>query len=216
MTVPGHTTRADRVSATRDAILAAAERLFAEHGVHAVSNRQISEAAGQGNNAAVNYHFGTKVELIRAIVREHTERIERVRERMVADLAHSTDVRDWVGCLVRPHIEHLAELGTPTWFGRFNAQVMTDPALRELVSGESLTFPALVQTVEGLNRCLPDLPVEVRMERGDMARQLMVHTVAERERALADGSPTPRATWHEAATGLIDAIVGLWHAPVTR
>jgi len=44
--------RSDRASTTQQAILTAAERLFAEHGVFAVSNRQVSEAAGQGNNAA--------------------------------------------------------------------------------------------------------------------------------------------------------------------
>ncbi|MGK2866028.1 MAG: TetR family transcriptional regulator, partial [Mycobacterium sp.] len=43
--------RTDRASTTREAILTAAERLYAEHGVFAVSNRQVSEAAGQGNNA---------------------------------------------------------------------------------------------------------------------------------------------------------------------
>ncbi len=46
-------------------------------------------------------------------------------------------------------------------------------------------------------------------------RQLMVHMNAERERALADGTPTPRQNWHDAATGMIDAIVGIWMAPVT-
>ncbi|CAM02116.1 hypothetical protein A8924_3229 [Saccharopolyspora erythraea NRRL 2338] len=39
---------------------------------------------------------------------------------------------------------------------------------------------------------------------------------AERERALAEGTATPRATWDEAAAGLVDAITGLWAAPVTR
>ncbi|HXA11101.1 MAG TPA: TetR family transcriptional regulator, partial [Mycobacterium sp.] len=34
--------RNDRGSTTREAILTAAERLFAEHGVYAVSNRQVS------------------------------------------------------------------------------------------------------------------------------------------------------------------------------
>ncbi|MBE1582045.1 AcrR family transcriptional regulator [Nonomuraea angiospora] len=35
---------------------------------------------GQGcgeSRAAVGYHFGTKTDLVRAIVRRHTERIER-------------------------------------------------------------------------------------------------------------------------------------------
>ncbi|MEE2042974.1 TetR family transcriptional regulator, partial [Nocardiopsis tropica] len=40
-------------------------------------------------------------------------------------------------------------------------------------------------------------------------------TFAEHERALAEGEPTPRGSWHEAATGLTDALTGLWLAPVT-
>ena len=211
----GKTVRAERVGATRESILTAAERLFAEHGVFAVSNRQVSEAAGQGNNAAVGYHFGTKADLVRAIVRKHVEPIERVRLRMLAEIGDSSDVRDWVACLVRPNAEHLAALGNPTWFARFGAQVMTDPAFREIMVEEALTSRALLRIIDGLNRCLPDLPVEVRAERYDMARQLMVHVCAERERALAEGTPTPRSSWHDAATGLIDAIVGLWLAPVT-
>ncbi|WP_406315353.1 TetR/AcrR family transcriptional regulator [Streptosporangium sp. NBC_01639] len=209
------TERAERAGATRESILAAAERLFAEHGVFAVSNRQVSEAAGQGNNAAVGYHFGTKTDLVRAIVRKNAEQIERVRLQMLAEIGDSSNVRDWVACLVRPSAEHLAALGNPTWYARFGAQVMTDPALREIMVDESLTSPSLHQVLDGLNRCLPELPVEVRAERSDMARQLMVHMYAERERALAEGTFTPRSSWHDAATGLIDALVGLWLAPVT-
>jgi hypothetical protein len=120
-----------------------------------------------------------------------------------------------VACLVRPSIEHLADLGSPTWYARFVAQVMTDPALREIMIDESLGSPTLVATIDGLNRCLPELPAEVRIERGDMARHLILQMAAERERALAEGLPTPRATWRDAATGLVDAIVGLFLAPVT-
>ncbi|MEV5707507.1 TetR/AcrR family transcriptional regulator [Actinoallomurus sp. NPDC052274] len=211
----GGTVRAERVHATREAILAAAERLFAEHGLIAVSNRQISEAAGQGNTAAVGYHFGTKTELIRAIVRRHTDDIERIRARMVAEAAGSANARDWVDCLVRPNIEHLASLGSPSWFARFGAQVMTDPELRAVMAEDSLSRPMLRQAVDGLNRCIPELPPEVRAERDEMIRQLLVHMTAERERALADGTPTARSSWQDAATGLTDAIVGLLLAPVT-
>ncbi|EMD25134.1 TetR/AcrR family transcriptional regulator [Amycolatopsis azurea] len=208
-------TRAERAHATRELILTAAERLFAEHGVFAVSNRQVSEAAGQGNNTAVGYHFGTKADLIRAIARRHSGPIEEIRRRMLTGIGDSTDLRDWIGCLVTPVAEHLATIGSPTWFARFGAQVMTDPAFRPIMVEESLTSPSLVRIVEGLHRCLPDLPADVRAERGDMARQLLVHMVAERERALAEGTPTPRSTWHDAATGLIDALAGMWLAPVT-
>jgi AcrR family transcriptional regulator len=207
--------KAERVHATRERILTVAERLFAEHGVLAVSNRQISEAAGQGNNAAVGYHFGTKADLVRAIARRRSAQVEEVRQRMLARLGDRTELRDWIGCLVHPSTEYLAALGSPTWFARFIAQVMTEPSLREVVAEETLSSPSLVRTVEGLFRCLPDLPAAVRAERNAMTRQLVLHTMAERECALAEDGFTPRASWHDTATGLTDALVGLWLAPVT-
>lgn len=55
--------------ATRDALLAAAGRVFAEHGFAQATVRAICTAAG-ANVAAVNYHFGSKdrlyVEVLRA------------------------------------------------------------------------------------------------------------------------------------------------------
>ncbi|MFF3141751.1 TetR family transcriptional regulator, partial [Streptomyces sp. NPDC057927] len=163
------TVRAEQVSATRESILSAAERLYAEQGVYAVSNRQVSEAAGQGNNAAVGYHFGTRADLVRAIVRKHFVRIEQVRLRLLAELdEESADIRDWVACLVCPLTEHLAELGRPSWYARFTAQVMTDPALRRIVIDETLSSPSMRMVLERLHRCLSDLPVEVHAERSDM------------------------------------------------
>lgn len=210
------TARAERATGTQEAILRAAERLYAEHGVFAVSNRQVSEAAGQGNNAAVGYHFGTKGDLVRAIEFKHRGPIERLREKMVADLGPDPDMRDWVACLVRPLTDHLAELGNPSWYARFAAQVMTDPAYHSMIVRDALSSPSLVEVINGIGGCLPDLPPDVRAERNIMGRNLLMHTCAERERGLAEGAPVPRASWAAAASGLIDAIVGLWQAPVTE
>jgi AcrR family transcriptional regulator len=216
MTTATRSSRTDRASLTREAILTAAERLFAEHGVFAVSNRQVSEAAGQGNNAAVGYHFGTKTDLVRAIEHKHAIPVEKLREQRVAEMGDSTELRDWVCCLVLPLTDHLTALGNPTWYARFAAQVMADPAYHKTVTRDALALPALVKVLEGINRCLPDLPGEVRIQRNIMGRNLLMHTCAEYERALAEGSPLPLTSWRAAASGLIDAIVGLWHAPVTR
>jgi AcrR family transcriptional regulator len=213
--VDDNPSRAERAHATRELILTAAERLFAEHGVLAVSNRQVSEAAGQGNNTAVGYHFGTKADLVRAIARKHLAQIEEIRQRLVAEV-DAGDLRAWINCLVRPVTEHLAAVGSPTWFARFGAQVMTDPTLRPIIVEETQSSPSLVRIIAGLDDCLPGLPDDVRRERYDMARQLLVHMIAERELALAEGTPTPRASWHDAATGLVDALAGLWLAPVTN
>lgn len=216
MTTAGRTVRTERASSTQEAILVAAERLYAEHGMFAVSNRQVSEAAGQGNNAAVGYHFGTKADLVRAIEQKHRGPVEELREQMVAELSGGpAGMRDWVGCLVRPLTEHLADLGNPTWYARFAAQAMTDPAYYNIIVKGALSSPSLVQVVDGINSCLPNLPAEVRFERNIMARNLLMHTCADRERALAAGSTMHQTSWRAAASGLIDAIVGLWLAPVT-
>ncbi|WP_016908906.1 TetR/AcrR family transcriptional regulator [Streptomyces xiaopingdaonensis] len=213
LTVPGRT-HDTRGGGTRETILAVAERLFAEHGVYAVSNRHISLAAGQGNNAAVGYHFGTKSDLVRAIVGRHAKPIDDRRDAMLAEIGDTCEIRDWVACLVRPGVDHLASLGCPTWYGRFAAQVMTDPRLREIVIDETFG-PSVQHTVDGLNRCLPDLPLPVRMQRSSMARLLLTHSLAERERELAEDSHASGSSWDEYATWLTDALVGLWLAPHT-
>ena len=208
--------RAARVNATRELIMATAERMFAERGVHDVSNRQISEAAGQGNNTAVGYHFGTKTDLVRAIVRKHAEPVEERRRELLAELGADPDVRDWVTVLVRSATDHMGSLGTPSWLARFSAQLMNDPALREIQLQESRSSPSLTRVIEGLASRLADLPPEVQLERGDMARHLIIQMTAEFELARAEGRPTVRATWQELADGLIDGIVGMLTAPVTR
>ncbi|MEV0614464.1 TetR family transcriptional regulator [Nonomuraea sp. NPDC050404] len=205
----------DRARDTREAILDAAERLFAEHGVGAVSNRQIGLAAGQGNNFAVGYHFGSKADLVRAIVRRYTAETEQRRLSMLAAIGDSPDVRAWISCLVRPVTGHLDSLGAPTWRARCLAQVNTVPALREIVIGESMATPSMRRTLEGMFSLLPDLPEEVRAERGDMCRLLVVHTLAEREPALYGDGPAARTSWEPTAVGLIDALTGLWLAPVS-
>ncbi len=209
------TGKPERASETRELILVTAERLFAQHGVEAVSNRQVSEAAGQSNNFAVGYHFGTKEDLVVAILRRHAASVEQLRAAMLATLPGSPELRDFAACLVRPITEHLAALGSPTWYARFIAQVTTHPGLRQRVVEEAVSARPMQQTIDGMLRLVPHLPSEARAQRSDMSRLLIVHMCAERERALHEGSAMPRASWAAAATGLVDALVGLWLAPVT-
>ena len=65
---------------TKARILDSAEQLFAECGFSATSIRQITKAADV-NIAAVNYHFGSKEELLHAVFKRRVEPInaERVK-----------------------------------------------------------------------------------------------------------------------------------------
>src|ERR1700749_925116 len=55
--------------ATREHLLEAAGEVFAEVGFRAATVRQICQRAG-ANIAAVNYHFGDKEELYRALLKD--------------------------------------------------------------------------------------------------------------------------------------------------
>ncbi len=75
---------------TRQRILDAAEALFTEHGFDATTLRQITGAAGV-NLAAVNYHFGSKEELVREVFRRRltwlNQRRLRELDRLEAEAA---------------------------------------------------------------------------------------------------------------------------------
>ncbi len=65
-------------TATKDRILDAAERLFAEHGYDRTSLRALT-AAAEVNLAAVHYHFGSKEGLYRAVFERRVDPINRER-----------------------------------------------------------------------------------------------------------------------------------------
>lgn len=65
---------------TRDRLLNTAQRLFAEQGFTATSLRQITQEA-EANVASVNYHFGSKEEMLSELIRR---RVEPINERRFA------------------------------------------------------------------------------------------------------------------------------------
>jgi AcrR family transcriptional regulator len=69
---------ADTQRDTRDRILDAAEKLFAQQDYDGTSLREITECAG-ANLAAVNYHFGAKKELYRAVLARRFRPINQSR-----------------------------------------------------------------------------------------------------------------------------------------
>ena len=93
---------------TKNQIKAAAQLLFARHGVDAVTVQQIVDAAGQRNNAALHYHFGSKEELIRQMVVDGAAVLEERRQGMLRDIdarGGPSTIREVLLILVMPVIE---------------------------------------------------------------------------------------------------------------
>ncbi len=198
---------------TRLRLMLAAERLIAELGV-GVSTRDIGLAAGQSNKSAVSYHFGTRHDLALAICRYHDLDIVHRREARLQSLSGRGSLLDWLGGIVRPITAHLDALGSPSWYARFLAACVGDPMLREVVFADAIAQQSMKTLFAEVNQRLPDLPPAVFEARGAMTQQLIVSTCAAHERALQTRSATPFSSWHDLAEVTLDALVGLWRAPV--
>ncbi len=86
---------------TKDRILDAAELAFAERGFAATSLRAVTAAAGV-NLAAVNYHFGSKDGLIRAVFARRLDPVNR-------DRLDRLDAAEREATSAGPSLEHILE-----------------------------------------------------------------------------------------------------------
>jgi AcrR family transcriptional regulator len=76
---------ADTGASTPDRILQAAERLFSERGIDAVSLREITTAAGV-NSAAAHYHFGSKEIVLEELFALRARPIAEQREALLSQV----------------------------------------------------------------------------------------------------------------------------------
>ena len=198
----------------RDKLMRTTERLYAEQGFANVSVRKICEVAGQRNKSAVQYHFTNRDELIQAILARHTAAIEKHRIAMVEALGASGEAspRERFGCLILPSIEHHIELGIPSWYGRFLAQVIVEPTLREHAIQAHLNMPSSRRLAELGHPRRRDHDPELFAQHGSMIRQLIVHMCAELEADLAHeriAAAAAERSWRRLGENLITAICGL-------
>lgn len=132
------------IAATHDRILDAAERLFAEGGVAGTSVRAITEQA-QVNVAAVNYHFGTKENLVRAVISRRLSGLEAGRTAALDEVEaragrenRAPSVVELVESLIGPVFAQALsdETGWPH-FIRFLSRLAWEPGVEELAPPES-------------------------------------------------------------------------------
>ncbi len=182
-----------RGDATRQRILNAAEQLFAERGISAVPLRDIGQAAGQRNHASVQYHFGDRDEVVRAIVEFRGAESEAERSEMVAGLmlrAEPVRVEDIVAAFVRPLAIHVRP---GNHYLAFLSHFITEEGGYEGLGtdvhtgGSVLTLRALV------GRLVPQVPEAVLAERWWVFVTSAVHALARYQSAQTKraGLPAP-------------------------
>ena len=144
---------------TRTAILNAAERLYADRGFGDVTLRDIVVAASV-NLAAVNYHFGSKDELIAElfVTRSLALNKERLRELREAEEAGDgrADIAEVLRALVGPTLRGcLGPSNQSSTAARFMIRVNIEsvPAIRRIRNRE---IDHLRKFIAAMRRSLPD------------------------------------------------------------
>ena len=180
---------------SKQRLLDAAEKLFAENGFEATSLRQITNAAG-ANLAAVNYHFGSKDGLIAAVFQRLVRPVNAERLRML-DEAQANGRRPTLEAIVRAFVT------PPFRFRHLHGE--TERALRLYgrthAASDSSIHAIFVQQFDSVRRrfgeslaqALPELPETELHWRMHFLIGTMAQTMAdpERLRALSAGACDP-------------------------
>jgi AcrR family transcriptional regulator len=203
-------------AATRERLMVAGERLFAERGIDAVSIRDITNEAG-ANSAAIHYHFGSKTALITAILDWRAAAVAARRSEWLARIEANADpsLREVIEAFVVP----TAELADDTDGGGryhigFIAAVLANPEHMPLVI--EAFEPTTDRWVAALTRVTPHLDADVRELRLAVAKDMVNRVLGQPDGPVrawiairapgADGPLTER---------LIDFLVGAFAAPQT-
>jgi AcrR family transcriptional regulator len=191
----------------RQKLVDAARDLFAERGIEVVSLREITRAAGQGNTSALQYHFGDRKALLRAVLEPHQEQVDARRASLLDELEArgQTELRDLASALVRPSAAMLQLEGGRAYLC-IMAELYRDPG--KFLRGRNRIRTGLQRWRDMTKRNMPESVSP--LHRRFAAIQLCFSELARR-------ASTRRRSDHRLfVSDLIDLTTGILTAPVSR
>lgn len=78
-----------RSASTRELFICAAQRLYADRSIDSVSLSEITVTAEQKNRNALQYHFGSRDGLLRAILQRHAQCVQLLRQQYFSQIKKS-------------------------------------------------------------------------------------------------------------------------------
>lgn len=174
----------------RTRLLDAAERLFDERGLDGTSARAIAKAAGHHNVAAVNYHFGNRYGLVRAVLTRRAEQVDVERHRLLDALEAGAPIhpRQALYALLDPMIGFLDNPGGRRYLRLLNHAANHPAFYAEAGIGFSNSAARAGVHVREL---IEHLPAAQRAHRAQLVLGMVLYAVAEQSR-LIDAESPPR------------------------
>lgn len=183
---------APRQSDTRTRLLDAAEHVLLEHGVAGLSLARVTSAAGM-NSAAVNYTFGSKDLLLRALLRRLLEPVTAERIRRFDLLSPAPTVEDVVRAFLEPLLDMQEQVG-PLF-----AELMIKPTLqgddRLRQAGATELRLGVDRLLDALGPLLPHHPRAALLSRTElMLGTAFMHTLRQGWLTKAEGAAPDEGT----------------------
>lgn len=177
---------------TRLALMRAAEQLFAQQGVDRVSLREIAVAAGQRNVSAATYHFGSKRELIEAILERHSRPIQEdwlaILQR---DVDGKLDLRSLIELLVRPIVGKIDDTDNGRCYLELCAELVASRSF-PLMSMRVATATGASELGKRIAQRGPQLLPNFQVIRGTRLAGLLYGSIGDYLRLTANGLEIPR------------------------
>jgi len=206
----------ESLSPTAGKILITAERLFALHGVDGVSLREIARSAGQKNESATRYHFGSREALLTTILRYRQQPVNVRRQQLLDELlanGRQNDVRALLKVIVWPYAKLLKLDPEQSYYISLVNQLYSRHDYFTAVDKEDVR-PALLQAFSLLADTLTGIPEPQRAERIRWVGLQMNHVVADWDyRRRNTPEEYPAESWGWRVDNLIDSLAGSLSAP---
>jgi TetR/AcrR family transcriptional regulator, regulator of cefoperazone and chloramphenicol sensitivity len=178
-------------SGTRERIMDEAQRLFAVHGVEGAQISEIVRAAGQANDSAVHYHFGSRFGLLAAVCERQIAAMEPARTKAL-DAVNAEGLADdlpaLIGALVQP-TGALLKTQDGRWFLLIMAQLSGRAGIRSKSMPREINSTVLLEQLvliqAALRRTVPD---RLARERLAIVVNLLTTALAERATQIDRGS----------------------------
>jgi len=197
---------------TRGALVAAAERLFAGGGIDGPSLREITRAAGQRNTSALQYHFGDRDELLRAVLDRHGQTVDAARAGLLEqlELGDGADLRGLAGALALPLVAKLDDPDGGREYLQVAGEVVSRPARFADLLPLVTAGPAMVRWAKLVEPLLPPEAVGRPLHRRFAAIRFVHGELASRARERRSRTDHRLFTSH-----LLDLVEALLAAPVS-
>ncbi len=200
----------------KQALLDAAAVLMDERGVDNVTIQDISQASGHRNRSAVQYHFGSRDAVIRAVITRTMEPIDAERNLLLDHLETTGAPLSTRGVLEVVVLPLARQLRTPEGrrYIRLCAQLVNHPKFMTDAREAVTVNTSVSRCAAYLLPSLDHLPAPIAAERTSQVTGFIIRACGDQSRLMDSDPPArPVLSVEDFTVNLVDTILAILQAP---